>query len=76
MTVGQIIKELKKLNPELELQVSVDMSVEGNEDTYADRVFGLDAYLVREVVNKQQGIDFAQILFERNESSFPSKEKD
>ena len=68
MTVGQIIKELKKYDPNLELECSVDMSVEGNEDTYDDRCFGMEPYLIRESLDVRINKKYVQIFFEKRGS--------
>lgn len=78
MTVKDIYAELGKMILEgyggIELECSVDMSVEGNEDTYMNRIFGKSPYCVRYLIERD--IDrteikrTAQILFEKGESNY------
>jgi len=70
MKLGDVIKELQKIEKEhggdIDLQVSVDMSRYGDEDTYSDRVFGMDPYLARVVIEYNELFEhkYAQVLFE------------
>ena len=59
-----------------EVNCSVDMSIEGNEDTYVNRVFGEDAFLVR-VHHFMDGYKTIvkseiQILFKKGEINYDS----
>ena len=70
MLLKEVIEELQKIEKEhggdIDFQVSVDMSRAGDEDTYADRVFGIDPYLVRIVIERNEHYvhKYAQVLFE------------
>ena len=70
MLLKEVIEELQKIEKEyggdIDFQVSVDMSRAGDEDTYADRVFGTDPYLVRIVIEHDEFFEhkYAQVLFE------------
>ena len=72
MTVIEIRDALSKMVAEgygdLELECSVDMSIEGEEETYRNRVFGIDPYLVRYNILEEGRV--AQILFENGSSNF------
>ena len=58
----------------LEIECSVDMSVDGDEETYANRVFGKDIYnvnyyIVRDL-DRTELSRKVQILFENGESNY------
>ena len=59
-----------------EVKCSVDMSIEGNEDTYENRVFGEDVFLVRvhHFMDGYKSITKSeiQILFEKGEMNYDS----
>lgn len=58
----------------LEMECSVDMSIDGDEETYVNRIFGKDPYNVRyDVVRDLDGTEISrkvQILFENGESNY------
>lgn len=60
-----------------EVKCSVDMSIDGNEDTYGNRAFGENAFLVRVLhfMDGYKNIDKneVQILFEKGELNYDSK---
>lgn len=69
-TLQEIQKDVNCLN--VDVECSVDMSVEGEEKTYSDRVFGKSPYMVR-LIHEYNGKElkrFVQILFEKNGSDF------
>ena len=51
------------------LECSVDMSVDGKEETYTHRVFGRSPYCVRVYYSVNEDKDVAQILFEKGEDN-------
>lgn len=61
-----------------EVKCSVDMSIEGNEDTYENRAFGEDPYLVR-VHHFMDGNEISksdvEILFEKGELNYEKENK-
>ncbi len=78
MTVKDIYTELGKMilkgYGDLEIECSVDMSIEGDEDTYTNRVFGKSPYCVRYLIERdidRTELDrTVQILFEKGESNY------
>ena len=70
MTVNELIKYLKKL-PEtyknLEVSCSVDISKEGEEDTYGDRIFGESLFLIKPVLYPTDSK--IRLLFEKSEEA-------
>ena len=51
------------------LECSVDMSVDGKEETYTHCVFGRSPYCVRVYYSVNEDKDIAQILFEKGEDN-------
>lgn len=52
-----------------QLECSVDMSIDGNEETYVHRVFGRSPYCVRVYYSMNEDKDIVQILFEKGEDN-------
>lgn len=77
MKLDELIEILQKIQEDIKYQdadveCSVDMSVEGKEETYSNRVFGKSPYMVR-LMHEYDGKElkrFVQILFEENGSDF------
>lgn len=77
MKLDELIETLQKIQKDvnyqnIDVECSVDMSVEGEEETYSDRVFGKSPYMVR-LIHEYDGKElkrFVQILFEENRSDF------
>lgn len=78
MNVIEIRNALNKIIEDgygdLEFECSVDMSVDGCEETYVNRVFGKDPFIVRyHIIKDIDGSELnrvVQILFEKGESNY------
>lgn len=77
MKLDKLIETLQKIQKDMnyqdaDVECSVDMSVEGKEETYSNRVFGKSPYMIR-LIHEYEGKElkrFVQILFEENGSDF------
>ena len=77
MKLDELIGTLQKIQrdigyQDIDVECSVDMSVEGKEETYSNCVFGKSPYMVR-LIHEYDGKElkrFVQILFEENGSDF------
>lgn len=70
MTVNELIKHLNmlpKTYKNLEVSCSVDISKEGEEDTYGDRIFGESLFLIKPVLYPTDSKVY--LLFEKSEEA-------
>lgn len=73
LTVKEIYDYLGKLIADgcgdNQLECSIDMSVDGDENTYSHRVFGREPFCVRAYYSPMEEKDIVQILFEKGEDN-------